>query len=278
MVNPFRDLFKHSLIYGIGHALTRLGSFLLLPVYTSYLRPAEYGIVAILDFTSHLLAILIGAGMAGAITRYHFEAKTDDERSQVWWTGLTFVVMAGVACLVPAMMGRESLAFWTLGPSIEEGGFYFALVLPAMGVNVVAQLLDGYMRVRKWSGLSVGVNVFRLFLNIGLNVYCLVGLDLGVAGILIGNLIASIVYGAIVFYIFVKNVRPYSFYFPLLKQLWHFGTPLVATVLLTARKTRSAGPRCRSDTETDSRARSAIAGMRSCGESGLRSSGGSPWT
>ncbi|RMH08935.1 MAG: hypothetical protein D6704_02175 [Nitrospirae bacterium] len=234
MANPYRDLFKHSAVYGLGQVLSRLASFLLLPVYTSYLRPADYGIIAILDFIGGMLAILIGAGMASAVTRYHFEANDDRKRACIWWTGLTCVAVTGVVCILPALSARDLLAVWTLGPTVTAGGFYYALILPTMWFNVIGQLLDGYLRVRKWSGLSVGVNLFRLIFNIGLNVYCLAVLGLGVTGILLGNLITSGLVTLLLFGLFARHVGTYSFHYSLLTQLWQFGGPLIGTALLSS--------------------------------------------
>ena len=106
----YQGLLKHSAIYGIGQVLSRLASVLLLPVYTSYLTLADYGVIAILDFFAGILAILIGAGMGRAATRFHFEAKDESERSQVWWTGLAFVVVVGMGFLLVAMLCRDRWA------------------------------------------------------------------------------------------------------------------------------------------------------------------------
>ncbi len=145
MLGTYRNLIKHSAIYGIGHVLSRSASFLLLPVYTNYLRPADYGVIAILDLFAGILAILIGAGIASAVTRHHFEAKDETERSQVWWTGLTFVVFTGAVFLLPAMLSRNALANWTLGPAVMEGAFYYALILPTMWLNVPGHVLNEYL-------------------------------------------------------------------------------------------------------------------------------------
>jgi len=183
----YRDLMKHSAVYGLGQVLSRLASFLLLPVYTSYLRPADYGVIAILDFFAGIFGLLIGARMGAAITRYYFEAKDDVGRNQVWWTGLTLVLITGTAFLFPTMFFRDDLADLTLGTSVKHGAFFYALILPTMWLTIVGQVLDCYLRVRKWSGTSVCVNLIRLVLNISLNVYFLAALHLGVTGILVAN-------------------------------------------------------------------------------------------
>ena len=80
----YRDLWKHSAVYGLGQVLGRLSSFLMLPVYTSYLHPADYGVIALLDFIGGIFGLLVGARMGQAVTRYHFEEKDDEGRNRVW--------------------------------------------------------------------------------------------------------------------------------------------------------------------------------------------------
>jgi len=233
MKGHYRDLLKHSAVYGLGQVLGRLASFLLLPVYTNYLRPADYGVIAILDFFTTILAIVIGAGMGAAVTRYHFDVQDDVARNQVWWTGLTLVMFTGTAFLFPAMFFRDALADWTLGADIKQGAFFYALILLTMWLNVVGQVLECYLRVRKWSGTSVCVNLFRLVMNIGLNVYFLAALHLGVTGILVGNLITGAVMACILLVIFSKSQAAFSFHYPLVEKLWRFGGPIILTTLLS---------------------------------------------
>src|SRR5688572_17197338 len=107
----YLDLLKHSGIYGIGHALSRMASLLLLPVYTRYLSPADYGCIAILDLTSAVLGILIGSEIAQAANRYHCDSSTDGERNCVWWTAVTIIVSAATLFIVPAWILRTSVAY-----------------------------------------------------------------------------------------------------------------------------------------------------------------------
>jgi len=234
MQNFYRDIIKHSAVYGAGQVLSRLAAFVLLPVYTSYLRPADYGVIAILDLVAVIFAIMIGSGMGSAVNRHYFDAKDDDGRSQVWWAGLFFVLITGSVFVIPAMFFRDVLAVWTLGPEINRGEFYYGLILMTMWLNVIGQFLDGYLRVRKWSGFSVGVNLFCLMLNISLNLFFLAVWQLGITGILTGNLITGVVGTLIRFGIFVGNQKFRAFDSVILEKLLKFGAPLVLTGLLAS--------------------------------------------
>jgi O-antigen/teichoic acid export membrane protein len=226
------DILKHSSIYGLGQILSRCASFLMLPFYTSYLRPAEYGCIAILDVTAAVLSIVVSAGMGAAVSRYHFEAPDEAGQKRVWWTGLAIIMLVASAVVVPAWLLRHPLARLTLGPSQLQGGYYYSLALLTVWVVAVGYLFEIYLRVRKWSGLYVVSSFLCLLLNIALNIYFLAVLHWGVAGLLCGNLIANAVRMAWLSVIFWWNNGRQAFDLDLAFRLLKFGVPLVATALL----------------------------------------------
>lgn len=230
---PYRDIVKHSGIYGLGAILTRLASFLLLPFYTSYLQPAEYGCIAILDVTASVLGILITAGISGAVTRYHFEAKDERAQSRVWWTGMTIVIVMATGIVAPAWLARDSLARLTLGPSEPDGGYYYQLILLTLWFDAIGQLLDTYLRVRKWSAVFATSSFLFFLLNVGLNVCFLAVFDLGVSGVLLGNLISCALRRLFLFALFLVHTGSYAFDSGLGAKLMGFGGPLIVTALLT---------------------------------------------
>jgi len=229
----YRDLLKHSSIYGVGQILSRLASILLLPVYTSFLRPADYGVIAILDLVGGLLAILVGGGMASAVNRFHFETDDPREQSCVWWTGLLFLCLASTCFVLPCWLIRDLLASWVLGSGFAAGPHFLTLALLTVWFTCVGQLPDTYLRVRKWSGLSVALSLVRLLLNIALNVVFLWKYQLGIEGILLGNLITGAVLTVILCGIQMRCERTIAVDRVLLGKLLHFGAPLIATALLS---------------------------------------------
>ena len=57
---------RHSLIYGIGGLVSRIVAVLLLPVYTHYLTPADYGKIETLIALTTVLGIILRAGISSA--------------------------------------------------------------------------------------------------------------------------------------------------------------------------------------------------------------------
>lgn len=227
----YRDIIKHSGVYGFGQIVSRLASIVLLPIHTRYLTPTDYGTIAILDLTAGVLAILVSGGMAGALSRYHFDAVDEDAESTVWWTGLA--VALGIATLVgvPAFVFRGAIARFTLGPQEESGSFFYLLVLATIWFGILSNISTAYLRVRKWSWLSVNLSLASLVLNVALNVYFLAVSKWGIVGVLAGNLITLMVMSVVRLGIFVRACGRFRFDGPLAGHLLRFGGPLVLTLL-----------------------------------------------
>ena len=233
MANPLRDIFKHSSIYGLGQILSRLASLLLLPVYTSYLRPADYACIALIDLTAALLGTVIGSGIAAAVARYHFDAEADSERDAIWWTGITFV--AGFAALIigPLWLIRDQLAVRVFGADFSgAGGAYMGLALGQLWFSLLGSIPDSYFRVRKWSAGSVVLALGALLANIGVNVW-LLSRGWGVQGILTGNFAVTAGATLVRLAVFGTSRPHYRFDPALIQRLWRFGAPLVVTGLLS---------------------------------------------
>lgn len=232
MKSPYPEIIKHSAVYGLAHIIIRAASFLLLPLYTRYLRPADYGCMAILDLTANLLALMVGAGIAAAANRYHFEAREDAERDGVWWSAQVLAAVLPLTLIVPAWWYRDVLARLTLGPEVARGSTYLALILPTIWFGTVSEVGAAYMRARKWSGAFMTLVVSRLALNIALNVVFLVALGMGVKGILLGNLIVAGLNAAILLGTLAWDRRRFAFQAPMALKFARFGLPLTASALL----------------------------------------------
>jgi virginiamycin A acetyltransferase len=231
-MKPLKDLLKHSSIYAIGQILTRFASVLLLPLYTNCLSPADYGVVGILDTTAAILSLMIGGGMVTAVTRFHFERPSEEDHDRTWWTGLTWVALASVVVLTPMWLGRQTLVHLTLPHLVSNGEWLYTLVIATILIQLVGQLIDGYLRVLKWSGVFVAISMCRLLLNVGLNIWFLVGLKYGVEGLFMGNLLASAAHTIVLLGVFVCTRGPYQFSLSLATKLVRFSAPLMVTAFL----------------------------------------------
>ena len=56
MLDHLRRLSSQTLIYGLGDAVTRIAGLLLLPIYTRFLSPDDYGKLALITLFSTVVA------------------------------------------------------------------------------------------------------------------------------------------------------------------------------------------------------------------------------
>jgi O-antigen/teichoic acid export membrane protein len=104
----FRSLLRHSAAYSVPVVLGKMCSFFLLPVYTRYLNPSDYGVLELLDLTSFVLGSLLGARLGDAVCYFYAEADTRERRDTVVTTAFFSALAMGAA---GALGG-----YWLTGP------------------------------------------------------------------------------------------------------------------------------------------------------------------
>src|SRR5690348_1942012 len=100
VVQPKR-LPRDPTIYAIGNILRRLVGFVMLPIYTRYLTPADYGVVGLLTFAMAIMEPLFGARLVEAMPKYYFECEVGERRNSVVSTAL---LVTGVISTVTAVI------------------------------------------------------------------------------------------------------------------------------------------------------------------------------
>lgn len=132
--STLRALVEGSAIYAIGNVLPRLGLFLLLPVYTLGMGPAEFGRFSLMISLAGLLTIVFRLGLDGALMRLQYEADPA-QRGPWYWT------LAGVTALTGLVL---SLFLATLGAPLFEAAFPGIALVPTgvvtFGIAVTAAL------------------------------------------------------------------------------------------------------------------------------------------
>jgi len=224
MISQLLRLSKHSLIYSFGVAITQLVSFLLLPVYTRYLTPDDYGVLEIFQVTLSILTVLFVMGLNSALFRSYYACDDDRDRKAVVSTAFLFLT-ATCALLTLVMVALAS----SLSRALFDSGdyvFYFQLVFITVFCDAGAALGLSVFRAREESTKYALVTVGRFVVAAVLNVIYVMVLHKGVLGLLEGGMIAAaLTYVLLVGTVLVKAGRDFSV--PELKRMLSFGLPLV---------------------------------------------------
>lgn len=225
-----RDLVKHSSVYGLGLALSRVASVVLLPFYTRFLTPADYGIIALIDVTTALVSNLAAGGVHSAVMRYHFEPKYREQRHALWTTGLLMMAAASLPQLLIVWFLRADIAALAFGTEIVEGPRYLTLAVLSLPPRLFSIYAQSYLRAEKRSVLFISVTVPGLVLRIALNIWLIGFRDLGVSGFLWGSLIGGWI-EAVVYWLILFAGRPTRIVREVVGPMWSYGWPLLVTTL-----------------------------------------------
>ena len=104
-------LVRNSFLYGLGDLLQKFLSVLLIPIYTRYLDPSEYGVLALLGILTLVVSTLTLCGLTNGISRYFY--YTDEEnttKSEVIWSPLFFVLLFTTVVVTVLVFFAESLS------------------------------------------------------------------------------------------------------------------------------------------------------------------------
>ena len=183
----FGRLVKHTLVYGSGVWVGKVIGFVMIPIYTRALKPADYGALELISRTTDVVALVLGMGMASALIRFHAEGKSDKERARIASTAMAF---AGGIGLVAAL-GLGTLSTPISALMFESTGYALCLKLAliAMGAELCAAVPMALLRIHERSAAFTGIVLGRLLVALSLNIYLVVILRMGVLGVMISNLI-----------------------------------------------------------------------------------------
>jgi O-antigen/teichoic acid export membrane protein len=190
-VTGLKSLSKNLLIYGGGLLLKRAISFVMIPFYTRYLVPADYGIMELLELSTFIAAFFIGFGVLHSVFRFCALAKTDEERRKTKTNGLLTIICLGGPITVVLAAASPVVARVTVG----DPGMWALATLAMAGVffGEAQQMLLGFFRVDS-RPLAYGIySLVSTLVSLGLNILFIAGLGLGVKGIFLSSFISSAV-------------------------------------------------------------------------------------
>jgi O-antigen/teichoic acid export membrane protein len=181
-----------TLNYGVGSILPKVIGFFLIPLYTAFLTPADYGIVDIVSTLAAFLMIMMRLGLPGAVTRFYFNHKEGPELGDYVTTISLVVNAAGV------VVGGIALAvLWFFGGKLVPGVEFWPFVVLGVISAVLTSNSDLQRRliqVREQSSYSAKLSVATAAVNILLSIALVAGLHWGALGLITGVVVANAIF------------------------------------------------------------------------------------
>jgi O-antigen/teichoic acid export membrane protein len=223
-----KRLGKHSVIYGLGGLVSRILAVILLPLYTRYLSPSDYGKVETLIALTTVVGIALSAGIGSAFFRFYFDSPEPAARRRVLRTSFWFIMGMATLGLAVGVALAGDISQLLFGTSKAADLVAASFVGLWAGMNWTQ--LTNLFRVEERSAAFVSASIANILVTVGATLILVVALDKGPIGVIVGNFTGTLaVYAVLVLY--RREQLGLEFDRELLRRMNTFGLPLVPSAL-----------------------------------------------
>jgi len=189
-----RTLVRGVAIYAVANFGVRALNFLLLPIYTRFLTPADYGILSLAETIALVVSIFTGMGIEGGLPRLYYQYVDDRAALRDFLGSVLRFGAANSAGVVALSLLAGPLLFRLFAGNFEVPFFpYVALAIGTVActqmVNYRLALYQAENRPKHYALLATGFFVVTASASLAL----VAGRRMGAIGMLGGKLVAAIV-------------------------------------------------------------------------------------
>jgi O-antigen/teichoic acid export membrane protein len=224
-----RHVSRHWLIYGLGFVANRVVGFLMLPLYTRYLTPEDYGIKAMVVAGVDMVGIFLSFGLRTAMIRFASGTQAGTVRREAVSTALALFVGILGSGVVIAVWQAETLAALIFGNAAFAT--FLRLGLVTLFFTNVFDACMAHLQLRGRSGAFSAISLATVVVGVSLNLLLVVGGGLGVRGLLYGELITYFLFCACLLTWTLRQVGT-AVSPALARQMLRYGAPLLFTPLV----------------------------------------------
>lgn len=218
------------LIYAAGVFLGKAIAFVMLPIYTRHLTPADYGVLQLIDMTLEVASIMAGSRIAWGIFHFYYKASTTREQQHILSTALFLNIALFFAVALSVYVAALPISRVVLGS--DQHGALIRIAAARFAFDGLVFIPLAYLRLFERSRLFVLVNATKLIIQLTLNIILIVYLEMGVRGVLISGLVANVVIGSALAGFLVRQVGT-TLSLGAARALLRFGIPLAGTQIAT---------------------------------------------
>jgi len=198
-----KKLLTDSVLYTIGGIIPQLLNFVLLPIYTRFLTPQDYGILNYTNSIIMFLFVLSFLSLNTFLLRHYFDFEKEEERKKLIGNIFLFLLIYNVI-----LFGIEILIFPKIISILDikiEFNPYFILALSNNFLNIFSIVPLIIFRVKEKAFKFVILNSTKpIFKNL-LSLILITKFNYGVLGKYYGNLAVNIIFIVIYFIIVFRN-------------------------------------------------------------------------
>ncbi len=210
-------------VYFIANFSTKILSFLLLPLYTGKLSPAQYGSVDMVLTVSQFLIPVVSLTIQNAAFRFLVDTDSFEERKRIISNSLILLFLTSTLTIAITLV----LYFLRSNIYILLGGIYIVL---SCWSSYMLQIYRGL----KHNKMYAVMGVFNAGVHIGLNVVFIAGLNMGSISLLLSPIFGFVLTCTIMLlsFGFYKHISARAFDWKTEKELIKYALPFIPNNLI----------------------------------------------
>ena len=183
---------QQALYYGLGILLMKGLSLFMLPVFTAYLLPAEYGRLEVILALASIGSLLLGFGLSDALYRYAGLAESQGERQAVLRNVFSLSLLLGVLLTLPLYALAGQIADWLPG---QASALEVRLLLLAVALEGCIGIPLAWLRMCQRARLFFWLSTAKVAVQALLSFYWLAH-GWGVLGVLLAGTVSALLLAA----------------------------------------------------------------------------------
>jgi O-antigen/teichoic acid export membrane protein len=225
MSGYLRRLASTGAAYTAASIISKLIAVALLPVYTRFLSPADYGAAEVMFAAVVAASIVIRLGVIEALLRFYY--KTDEVPDRVVATSFASLFWAGTVSALVLMPFAGPISDALLGTTDAE---LARVAIAGLWVLTLSEYLLTLFRLDERARAFFTVTMLSVLLTIPVTLVLVVGFDLGAIGLLLGSFGTgtAVVLGLIFYHRRRLSLIPDV---PLFRRMMRFGLPTMPAEL-----------------------------------------------
>lgn len=222
--NEMSSIGRHSVVYFIGQASSRAVGFLMIPIYTRFIAPSNYGAMELIEILAACVGIVISMGVSDAMPRFYYAEKEKAARDRVVSTIIISLGLIGIPVVIVSIGLAKYLSVIVFDDPQYE--FYLQITLIAVWFGMLCEVGFTYLRMQYMAKVFVAMAIIQLVLALCLNLYFVTVRQMGILGIFYSTLITQSVISLFLITWILRKVQ-FAVSIPLLGRVISFGLPIV---------------------------------------------------
>ena len=208
----------------------KLIGLILLPIYTDKLTTDQFGMWSLLEVTSQILVLTFGLRLSTAMIRFYSDANEGEEKGRIIFTafGASLISIFIFNTVTQPFTASFSQLFFD-SPSFSR---YFTFLILWTSFEILNRLVLDLIRIKERPGYFIVIMLVKFTLILSLNIYLIVFREMGIEGIILGQLGGSVVIILVALPFMIREMK-WSVDRELFGEMFRYGYPLIFSGIST---------------------------------------------